>query len=60
MSGPFFSGYDAWKTREPEEHYECCVKCGHPLEIARIDGRPYVRCERCDDGMDYGDEEEVA
>jgi hypothetical protein len=40
-------GYDAWKTREPDEDYELCPDCGGPLRRAR--GTQCWFCERCDD-----------
>lgn len=45
----FLTGYDAWKTREPDDDGPCCETCGEPL---RRDSRRCWYCERCDDA-DY-------
>lgn len=48
MSGPFFSGYDAWKTREPDhDEGPVCEHCGEPLQLERSTYVYWV-CERCD------------
>jgi hypothetical protein len=52
--GDYLPGYDAWKTRAPEDDWGTCPDCSCSQEDASLYGESYV-CPEC--GCEYADDE---